>query len=133
MTRALLKVENRAGLRHDLLEHAHPLRSSADDMNIAPWSDFGQKRASPARAMRLLFGAATIDVMSVDTTELRKGGGLACSGRAEGENAGGYWFLLGSVTQRESASPVADSSESTNSDLRDRHFSVSVEPRPSRN
>ena len=49
---------------------------SAYDMIIAPTSDLGQKRASPAGAMRLLFGAAKIEVMPVNRTALRIMAGL---------------------------------------------------------
>lgn len=43
---------------------------------IALKSDFGEKRESPDRAMRLLFGAAAIDAMPQDRTVIRNVGDL---------------------------------------------------------
>ena len=41
-------------------------------MIISPRSDFGQKRPSPAGAMRLLFGASAIGAMPEDRAKIRK-------------------------------------------------------------
>ena len=64
---------------------------SAYDMIIAPTSDLGQKRASPAGAMRLLFGAVKIEVMPVNRTALRIMAGLRVRADSRAPTEGYQW------------------------------------------